>query len=75
MIIPPLLTTSLIHFSLKGWENVRFELGSEQGKYWIVPEIKGKLNISLAVPSAPDAKRDAAVPATRHGFTGKLAEM
>ena len=30
MIIVPILTTSLIHFSLKGWENVLFELGSER---------------------------------------------
>ena len=29
MIIVPILTSSLIHFSLKGWENVLFELGSE----------------------------------------------
>ena len=26
----PIPTTSLIHFSLKGWENVLFELGSER---------------------------------------------
>ena len=30
MILVPVLTTSLIHFSLKGWENVLFELGSER---------------------------------------------
>ena len=30
MIIVPILTSSLIHFSLKGWENVLFELGSER---------------------------------------------
>ena len=30
MITLPLLTTSLIHFSLKGWENALFELGSER---------------------------------------------
>ena len=29
-IILPILTTSLIHFSLKGWENVLFELGIER---------------------------------------------
>ena len=33
MIIPPILTTSLIQFSKKGWENVLFELGSERGKW------------------------------------------
>ena len=27
-----ILTTSLVHFSLKGWENVLFELGSEKVK-------------------------------------------
>ena len=27
MILVPVLTTSLIHFSWKGWENVHFELG------------------------------------------------
>ena len=32
MIILPILTTSLIHISLKGWENVLFELGSERVK-------------------------------------------
>ena len=30
MIILPILTTPLIHFCLKGWENVLFELGSER---------------------------------------------
>ena len=30
MILVPVLTTSLIHFSLKGWENVLLELGSER---------------------------------------------
>ena len=29
-LLLPILTTSLIHFSLKGWENVLFELGSER---------------------------------------------
>ena len=29
MITVPILTTSPIHFSLEGWENVLFELGSE----------------------------------------------
>ena len=32
MIIEPILDTSFIHFSLKGWENVLFELGSERVK-------------------------------------------
>ena len=32
MILVPVLTTSLIHFSLKGWENVLFELGTERVK-------------------------------------------
>ena len=31
MIILPILTTSLIHLSLKGWGNVHFEPGSERG--------------------------------------------
>ena len=30
MIILPVLTTSLIHFCLKGWENALFELSSEE---------------------------------------------
>ena len=30
MIMLPILTTSLIRLSLKGWENVRFELGTER---------------------------------------------
>ena len=29
---PPILTSLLIHFSLKGWENILFELGSERDK-------------------------------------------
>ena len=33
MIILLIVTTSLIHFSLKGWENVLFELGSERVKF------------------------------------------
>ena len=32
MIIPSTLTTSPMHLSLKGWENVLFELGSERVK-------------------------------------------
>ena len=32
MIKLPIRTTSLIHFSLKGWGNVLFELGSERVK-------------------------------------------
>ena len=32
MIVPPNLTTLLIHFSLKGWENVRCELRSGRVK-------------------------------------------
>ena len=32
MILVPVLTTSLIHFSWKGWENVLFELGIERAK-------------------------------------------
>ena len=32
MITLPILTTSLIHFSFKGWENVLFELVSERVK-------------------------------------------
>ena len=32
MIIPPILTTSLTHFSSKRWENVLFELGSKRVK-------------------------------------------
>ena len=30
MIVLLILTTSLEHFYLKGWENVRFELGGER---------------------------------------------
>ena len=40
MIIVPIITTSLIHLSSKGWENVLFELGSERltclVKHWVV---------------------------------------
>ena len=38
MIILPILTTSPIHFSSKGWENVLLELGSERVK---LPKGKG----------------------------------
>ena len=45
MIIVPVLTTSLIHFSWKGWENVLFELGIERVKVklrgWLVFAIFG----------------------------------
>ena len=35
MILVPVLTTSLIHFSWKGWENVLFELAIERVKaFW-----------------------------------------
>ena len=36
MVILPILTASLIHFSLRGWENVFFELGYEKvnAKLW-----------------------------------------
>ena len=30
LIILPIIATPLVHFSLKGWENVLFELGSER---------------------------------------------
>ena len=33
MNIVTILSTSLIHFSLKGWENVLFELGIERVNY------------------------------------------
>ena len=32
IILLPIPTTALIHFSLKGWENVLFEVGSERAK-------------------------------------------
>ena len=32
MIIPPVLTTSLTHISLKAWENLLLELGTERVK-------------------------------------------
>ena len=37
MIILPILTTSLIHFSSKGWEDVLFEIGSERVKNCVPP--------------------------------------
>ena len=36
MVLVPVLTTSLIHFSWKGWENVLFELGIERVKIQVV---------------------------------------
>ena len=30
MIILPILTTALMYFSVKGWKNVHFQLGSER---------------------------------------------
>ena len=41
MILVPCLTTSLIHFSWKGWENVLFELGSERVNYLTVVSLYG----------------------------------
>ena len=32
----PILTTSRIHFSLKGWEDVLFELGNERLMYGLI---------------------------------------
>ena len=40
MIMLPILTTSLIHFSTKGWENVLFELGSKD--LTLVSNVKGQ---------------------------------
>ena len=34
MILLPILTTLLEQFSLKGWNNVLFELGSERVSQW-----------------------------------------
>ena len=44
MILVPVLTTSLIHFPLKGWENVHFELGSESIK---VSSVRNHSSIAL----------------------------
>ena len=33
IIVPPILATSLIHFLLKGWDNVLYELRSERVNY------------------------------------------
>ena len=30
--VVPILTTSLVHFSIEGWENVPFEIGIERVK-------------------------------------------
>ena len=35
MIILPIITTPLICFSLKGWENVLFQLGSKRAYVWM----------------------------------------
>ena len=40
MILVPVLTTSLIHFSWKGWENVLFELGIERVNPRLTPTPK-----------------------------------
>ena len=37
MIILPILTSSLTHFCLKGWENVLFQLGSGRVKIIAIP--------------------------------------
>ena len=34
MITLPILNTSLIHFSIKGWEDLLFELRGERVKWW-----------------------------------------
>ena len=45
MILVPVLTTSLIHFSWKGWENVLFELGIER-----VKERRPAVALTLSIP-------------------------
>ena len=40
MIILPILATSFMHFSLKGWENVLFELGSESDKHSVTRTVR-----------------------------------
>ena len=60
MIILPILTTSFIHFSLKGWENVLFDLGSERVKkvatnvpFWTAPLARAwQTSVGLATPSS-----------------------
>ena len=42
MIVLPILTISLIHFSLKGWENVLFELESERVNVFAVRSVYSK---------------------------------
>ena len=61
MIILPILTTSLILFSLKGCENVLFELGSERDKQNSKLELNWKLwrTNSLTFVSIPEEDNEA----------------
>ena len=57
MTILPILATSLIHFSLKGWENVLFELGSERDKQYITVKPNQRTDTcthGVSKPLAPD---------------------
>ena len=52
MIMLPILTTTLIHFLFKGWENVLFELGSERVKNsMLYDSLNCTLQYSIIVPS------------------------
>ena len=66
----PILTTALMHFSLKGWENVLFELGSE--RVWHVPPEGEQNGIGQArgedeVSPVPDEERQQRQDAETHG--------
>ena len=54
-----ILTTSLIHLSLKGWENALFELGSERVKHSyfnrVVPVLSRCARIPSVTPSQPSS--------------------
>ena len=56
-IILPILTTSLLHFSLEGWENVLFELGSERNLTLSLPSSKRTFSEPLIEKYVSDAVR------------------
>ena len=59
MIIPLILTTSLTHFSLNGWENVIFELGSERVGRGDSPQYSDETALTLI--RGPCPRRNATV--------------
>ena len=62
MIIVSILTASLIHFSLKGWENLLFKLGSEWVKKVTIPRHPRKEKAALRIVTIASEKITTEIP-------------